>query len=286
MKPEPYPLFAALMNVAEFFIKGVIVGFVVAAPVGPVAVMCIHRTIAHGRIAGYVCGLGAAAADTIFGAIAALGLGFIAADIIAHNTWLRFVGGGILVVLGLRMVLARHLTTRAERQEEREEREERGDRLQPAPPASPLEYHIGNFISAFTVMITNPITLISFAAIFASIDISGIHDQIRWGTSLVIGVFLGGALWWTLLITGTAMIRRHVTETGILWVSRISGALILAFGIVLLVFPTTFGRAAERSEKAIPDLVAPATNINAAPATGNNAAPAVSTGSAPTSAKK
>ncbi len=225
------------MYLAEFFIKGLIVGFVVAAPVGPVAVMCIHRTITHGRLAGYVCGLGATVGDTIFGAVAALGLGFIAAELIANHDWLRLVGGGVLVALGLRMALARRLASRVERQEELEERVEQA---QPSRKALGLDDHLGNCAAAFTIIITNPITLISFAAIFASVDISNIREHVRWGVSLVAGVMLGAALWWTLLVSGTSLISHRVTETGILWLSRVSGAVILAFGLTLLLFPSAF----------------------------------------------
>ncbi|MEE8563144.1 MAG: LysE family transporter, partial [Alphaproteobacteria bacterium] len=168
------------MNTAEFLIKGLIVGFLVAVPVGPVAVMCIHRTIAHGRLAGYVCGLGATLADTVFGAIAALGLGFIAAELIANQSWLRIGGGILLVALGLRLALSRRLTRGAEAQERQEEREEErhgqgngeDDGTGSLSSSQGLDAHIGNFASSFVVMITNPITLLSFAAIFAAIDIA------------------------------------------------------------------------------------------------------------------
>ena len=159
------------MNTAEFFFKGLMVGFLVAAPVGPVAIMCIHRTIAHGRIAGYVCGLGATLADTVFGAIAALGLGFIAAELIANQFWFRIGGGILLVGLGLRLAFSKHLTRGAEAQEREEERDGQGDGAAALPSSQGLDDHIGNFASSFVVMITNPITLVSFAAIFAAIDI-------------------------------------------------------------------------------------------------------------------
>jgi threonine/homoserine/homoserine lactone efflux protein len=225
------------MNTAEFFIKGLIVGFLIAAPVGPVAVMCIHRTIARGRIAGYVCGLGATTADTIFGVIAALGLGFIASELLAFHDWLRIGGGIILVALGLRIVLSRHLSARAEQQEAQEEREERA----PSPlAASRLDYHIGNFVAAFAIMITNPITLVSFAAVFAFIDIAHVNEQARWGAALITGVFLGAGTWWTILVLITGRFHQNVTENGLLWVNRISGALILICGLVLLLLPTGF----------------------------------------------
>ncbi len=238
------------MYTAEFFIKGLIVGFLIAAPVGPVAVMCIHRTIAHGRLAGYVCGLGASLADTIFGAIAALGLGFLATELMTHHIWLRVVGGVVLVALGLRMTFSRHLSSRAEKQEAEEEREEQ--RIAPKPTGSRLDFHIGNFAAAFAITITNPITLFSFAAVFAFIDISDIGDYTRWGVSLVTGVFVGAALWWMLLVMGASLLRHRINDTGILWVNRISGALILAFGLALLLFPSTFNGRSEAGAPAAP----------------------------------
>jgi threonine/homoserine/homoserine lactone efflux protein len=226
------------MNTAEFFFKGLMVGFLIAAPVGPVAVMCLHRTIAHGRLAGYVCGLGATVGDTIFGAIAAFGLGFIATELVANQLWLRWVGGVFLIVLGLKLALSRHLTRRAEAQEREEEREEgQSADAPPAPQRQGLEDHIANFASSFAVMITNPITLVAFAAIFATIDIGEIGEKTRWGLSLVAGVFAGGALWWTILITVASLCRHRINEQGILWVNRGSGALILVFGVVILFFP-------------------------------------------------
>lgn len=226
------------MNTAEFLLKGLVVGFLVAAPVGPVAVMCIHRTIAHGRLSGYICGLGATLADTVFGAIAALGLGFIAGELIANQTWFRVGGGVLLVALGLRLALSRHLTRRAEAQErEEEEDEERQEDTKDAAPAQRIDDHIGNFASAFAVMITNPITLVSFAAVFATVDIGEIHEKSIWALALIAGVFAGGALWWTTLINLAGLFRHRINEQGILWVSRGSGALILVFGIAVLFFP-------------------------------------------------
>ncbi len=222
------------MLTAEFFVKGLIVGFLIAAPVGPVAVMCIHRTLAHGRVAGIVCGLGATIADTIFGAVAALGFGFVANILMAHHAWLRIGGGILLVLLGLKLAFARHLTAAAEKQEAEEER---GERLQPRPSDSRIEFHIGNFIAAFAIMITNPITLVSFAAIFAAIDIAHIGEDARWGASLVAGVFLGAALWWSSLVLVSGGLRHRIDAGAILWINRISGGLICVFGLVLLLFP-------------------------------------------------
>ncbi|MCZ6847209.1 MAG: hypothetical protein O7F75_00005, partial [Alphaproteobacteria bacterium] len=87
------------------------------------------------------------------------------------------------------------------------------------------------------VMITNPITLLSFAAIFAAIDIAEIGEKTRWAFALVAGIFAGGALWWTILITVSSLFRHRIDAQGILWVSRGAGALVLIFGLVILFFP-------------------------------------------------
>lgn len=202
------------MEFWTYFYKGIFVGFVIAAPVGPVGIMCIHRTICQGKLAGYVSGLGAALADTFFGAIAAFGFGFIAAPLIDHNNWLRFVGGVVLCLIGLRSLVTRKL---------------------PAPATRDRTNLVGDFVSSFLVTLTNPITVISFAAIYAAMNIPHLGGELRWGMALTVGVFIGAAVWWLLLTVVAGAFHGRVAERGVLWVNRISGAVILGFGILLLV---------------------------------------------------
>ena len=202
------------MEFWTYFYKGLLVGFVVAAPVGPVAIMCIHRTICQGKVAGYLSGLGAALADTFFGAIAAFGFSFIAAPLIDHNNWLRFGGGVALCLIGLRSIVTRKL---------------------PPPATRDRKSLIGDFVSAFLVTLTNPITVIFFAAIYAAIDIPGMADNKQLGLALTLGVFGGAAVWWFLLTTVAGVFHGRLAERGILWINRISGGVILAFGVLLLI---------------------------------------------------
>lgn len=202
------------MEFWTYFYKGLFVGFVVAAPVGPVAILCIHRTICQGKIAGYLSGLGAALADTFFGAIAAFGFSFIAALLIDHNNWLRFGGGVALCLIGLRSLLTRKM---------------------PPPAARDGKSLVGDFISAFLVTLTNPITVISFAAIYAAIDIPHLAEDTRWGMALTVGVFVGAAVWWFLLTAVAGFFHGRLAERGVLWINRISGGMILAFGVLLLI---------------------------------------------------
>ena len=201
------------MDVTTLFWKGLIVGVVVAAPVGPVAVMCIHRAIAQGKLAGYVSGLGAALADAIYGAIAAFGVGFLMAPLLDHNDWVRGGGGVILCLVGLRAMLTRRT---------------------PAPATRDREKLLSDFVSAFFVTLTNPTTIISFAAIFAAVNIPHIADHPRLGVVLTVGVLAGATAWWFALTTVAALFHGRVADRGMLWIARISGGIIFAFGALLL----------------------------------------------------
>lgn len=201
------------MEFWNYFAKGVFVGFVIAAPVGPVGIMCIHRSICQGKIAGYVSGVGAALADTLFGAIAAFGFSFLSGALIDHNDWLRFVGGTVLCLIGLRSVFTRKLP----------------------PPATPDRKDlVGDFVSAFLVTLTNPITVISFAAIYAAMNIPSLGSDIRWGVALTVGVFVGATAWWFLLTIVAGAFHGRVADRSVLWINRVSGGVIAVFGVLLL----------------------------------------------------
>jgi len=222
-----------------YFVKGIVAGFIIAMPVGPVAIMCVHRTLIQGALYGYISGIGAAAGDTVFGAIAAFGLGFLADDLMAHNEIFRLVGGAILCLLGVRGMFTRRL---------------------PDPAADDRRSYFGDGISAFFVTLTNPITLVSFAAVLAALNIHGVTDHLRWSISLTSGVFTGAVAWWILLTTVTRGLRSRMTDKRLLWVTRATGALIILFGVLLLfslvsIDAETFG---EHMPSARPGTEAPA----------------------------
>ncbi len=195
------------------FVKGLIIGFMIAAPVGPINVLCARRTIMHGRIVGLVSGLGAAAADTFFGAIAAFGLNFIHALLMSERTWLGLAGAGILVVIGLRTLLA----TPPRPQEN-------------APDPANLA---GDFTSTCFLTLTNPVTILSFLAAFSAFGLQG-NDQVNlddW--LLLLGVFLGSTAWWILLTTGVGIFRDKFNDGTLRWANRIAGVIILGFAAVI-----------------------------------------------------
>jgi threonine/homoserine/homoserine lactone efflux protein len=208
---------------AALLLKGVIIGLSIAAPVGPIGVLCIRRTLAEGRIAGLASGLGAATADAIYGCIAAFGLTFISGFLVSQQTWLRLIGGLFLCFLGARTLLARP----AER-----------------PAAASGVGLSGVYASTFILTLTNPMTILSFAAVFAGLGLANTGGDYVSALLLVGGVFLGSASWWLLLSGGVSLLRDRFGATGLRWVSRVSGVIIIVFGIVALVSVTSvYGRA-------------------------------------------
>ncbi|MFQ5958210.1 MAG: LysE family translocator [Alphaproteobacteria bacterium] len=202
------------MNSIDFFIRGIAVGFVIAAPVGPIGVLCIRRTLAYGRIPGLLSGLGAALADSFYGCIAAFGITAVSDFLIGQGTLLRLLGGVVLCLLGLKTFLA----TPAEEGEE--------------PQARTLA---GAFGSTFFLTLTNPMTILAFAAIFAGLGLGTRSGNLVAAAALVGGVFLGSALWWIGLSATTGLFHGRIADDTLGWINRVSGSLIGGFGIAALV---------------------------------------------------
>lgn len=195
-------------------LRGGLIGLSIAAPVGPIGVLCIRRTLAEGRLAGLVSGLGAATADALYGCIAGFGLTVISSLLVSQQAWLRLAGGLFLCYLGLKTLLAR-----------------------PAQQAAVVKGRgvLGTYASTFFLTLTNPMTILSFAAIFAGLGLGQTHGDYVSAGLLVLGVFLGSAGWWLLLSSGVGVFRARFPAAGLLWVNRISGIIILGFGVVALV---------------------------------------------------
>jgi len=198
------------------FVRGVAIGLAIAAPVGPIGVLCIRRTLAEGRLAGFVTGLGAATADTVYGAVAAFGLTAVSAFLVSQQDWLRLIGGAFLLYLGIRTFLTRPMPQTAVR-------DDKSSRTL-----------AGDYASTFLLTITNPLTIISFAAVFAGLGLGSGYDDLGSALLLVAGVFTGSALWWLLLSGGVSLLRGRITENGLRWVNRVSGVIITVFGVIAL----------------------------------------------------
>ena len=191
------------------FVRGIALGFSIAAPVGPIGLLVIRRSLADGRAAGLATGLGAAAADAVFGAIAGLGLTAITALLAGGSFWLKLVGGLFLCVLGVRAARARPA--------------EEAD-------ASGRAGHVRAFASTFALTLTNPMTIMSFAAIIASVGVGAAGPG--GVAAFVAAVFVGSALWWLLLSAGVGMFRSRIAPRALGWINVASGLLLVGFGVV------------------------------------------------------
>jgi len=195
------------------FLKGLIVGFSIAAPVGPIGVLCIRRSLVRGWIHGFITGLGAATADAAYGFVAGFGLTIISSFLINHSTWLNLMGGLFLCYLGLTTFQSR-----------------------PAREAAPAagDGLISEYASTFLLTLTNPMTILLFVAVFTGLGIAVTKENYAGATVLVMGVFTGSAFWWLILTSFTGLLKTRLDMQGLKWVNKISGLIILAFGLAAL----------------------------------------------------
>jgi threonine/homoserine/homoserine lactone efflux protein len=197
---------------AGLLLRGMLIGLAIAAPVGPIGVLCIRRTLRDGPLAGLITGLGAASADAIYGAIAAFGLGAVMSRLTGISFWTQLIGGVFLVYLGLRTLLER-----------------------PAEHAANVNRRglLGAYASTFLLTLTNPATIIAFLAIFAGLGLGA--GVAGWNALLLVGgVFLGSATWWLLLSGGVSLFRSRMTPRNLRWVNIVAGLILLGFGLAAL----------------------------------------------------
>ena len=197
-----------------FFFKGLIVGFVIAAPVGPIGVLCARRTLTLGRRAGFFSGMGAATADSVYGFIAAFGLTYVSDLLIDHQYWLRLAGGALLCIIGVRTLMAE-----PERQR--------------AVPKTAGRF-AGMYTSTFFLTLTNPMTILSFAAVFAGFGLAGARGSFVSAGTLILGVFLGSGLWWLFLVGVFSLFKRRFEHHELQWVNRVAGIIIAGSGVLAL----------------------------------------------------
>ena len=201
-------------SVLSILVRGMVIGFSIAAPVGPIGVLCIRRTLAEGRAAGLVSGLGAATADAAYGCIAGFGLTFISGVLVSGEFWFRLIGGAFLVYLGVRTLLARPADEAA------------------AAGGSGLA---AAYASTFFLTLTNPMTILSFMAVFASLGVANAGGDYGSAAILVLSVFAGSALWWFGLSGLVSLFRSRIDVRALRWVNRVSGVIIAGFGLLALV---------------------------------------------------
>ena len=198
------------MRALELLIRGLLAGLFIAAPVGPVNVLCISRTLSKGRISGILSGLGAATADTFYGAIAGFSITFVIQFLTREEFWIRLVGGILLLLIGISYYFKQPQSLSTLKQESAQR---------------------SDYASTFFLTLTNPTTVLSFLAILTALGLR--EKNASWLTMLlVLGIFCGSMLWWLLLISIVNRFRHRIDDHAMLWMNRVAGLAIGGFGVI------------------------------------------------------
>ncbi|KIL99751.1 putative threonine efflux protein [Paramagnetospirillum magnetotacticum MS-1] len=202
------------MDPVILYLRGIAIGFAIAAPIGPVGILCIRKALADGRLAAFVAGLGAALADSLFGAVAAFGIGAVMSFIDGQMVVLKMVGGVFMLGLGVHTWRSAALSVEAE------------------PGRGPGMAR--DFLSTFAITITNPGTIFGVAGVFAALGPMG-KPGIGLPTGLLVaGIFSGSALWWLTLSALASAARNRFTPERMRLFNHLSGAMLMVFGAAAL----------------------------------------------------
>lgn len=199
----------------SFLFKGLFIGFAIAAPVGPIGILCIRRTLANGRLAGLLSGLGAASADMSYGAVAAFGLTIFQNLLLGAQFWLHILGGLFLIYLGINTFLTKPINNKVDE--------------------SSVHGLLQSYLSTLGLTLANPATIISFTGIFAVLRLGDTHGDTLSAIFMVLGVFLGSSIWWLTLSMLVGLIREKFTPVWMTWVNRFAGVMIFGFGLTAFV---------------------------------------------------
>lgn len=195
-------------------LKSLIIGFAIAAPVGPIGVLCIQRSLHDGFKIGLMTGLGAALADGTYGLIAGFGLTALSSLLVAHQFWIHVLGGLFLLYLGIKLFLTK-------------------PREKSAGNSDKSSWHA--LCTTYFLTLTNPATILSFVAVFAGLGLGTIHPSYVDAIILVLGITIGSIIWWLILSSGVVFMLHHrLSQTMMQGINRLSGLIIFVFGIVAL----------------------------------------------------
>jgi threonine/homoserine/homoserine lactone efflux protein len=184
-------------------LKSMVLGLSIAAPVGPIGILCIRRSLVDGRMAGLICGLGAATADAFYGALGGFALNGISTWLVRGKVWMMSGGGLFLLYLGWKTVRS-------------------------AAPGTAAGSATGAYFSTLLLTLSSPLTILSFAAAFAGIGAAGSV------TTVLVGVFVGSALWWLFLTAAAGAARGRLTPRMFATINRLSGMTLVGFGLYTL----------------------------------------------------
>ncbi len=197
---------------AGLFIKGSLIGFSMAIPIGPVGMLCVQHSLRRGLLAGIAAGLGAALADALYGCMAGFGICLVSHTLLYYQMWLQLIGALVLLYIGMRIFKSRAVDLSKNTQEDFSCRK--------------------IFLTTFVLTLTNPFTLLCFTAVYAGLGISPVEEGLLSGAMLVGGILLGAAIWWLLLSCGVSFVAKRWGIHSSPFLNRISGALLMGFGSI------------------------------------------------------
>jgi threonine/homoserine/homoserine lactone efflux protein len=198
------------------FLQGIIIGLTLAVPVGPISLLCIRRSIADGRLHGIISGFGVATADSLYAAVAVLGLTAISGIIVAHQIFFRIFASLVLMAVGVNVFLSLPV----------EPGENRGQESYPK-----------DYLSMLAIALANPLTILFFIIVLPGIGITLGGASLSTSAEFVLGIFSGSVAWWVLLCGAIGSVRTSLSTRNLQRINRISGILIVCFGIgALLLF--------------------------------------------------
>lgn len=194
-------------------LMGIIAGFTLAIPIGPIGILCIRKTLSEGLFPGLIIGLGAASVDFLYSGVASFGLTVISDTINNQKILVKILGGVLFLILGLKILYNQHSTFNTSNK--------RVGKLK-------------SYISTFLITLANPLTIFAFLTFFA---ILGLSIELSYFDSIVLslGVFIGSITWFFLLSSNIVYFRRKINLNQMFWVNRISGSFIIASGVVLII---------------------------------------------------
>src|ERR671918_2046368 len=197
----------------HLLLQGMIIGLVVAVPFGPLGLLCINRALLMGRLCGLFSGFGVATADALAAGISALGISLVSGFLTDHQIILRFIGGIFLCYLGLKIY---HTEPRQQ------------------SPQSNVNGLLGAYVTTFLLTFSNPVTVLSFIAIYAGWGVESLSGHYFAAAVLTLGVFIGSTLWWIAMFLSLTAYRDRFNMQLLSWIHKISGAVIAAFGFIVL----------------------------------------------------
>jgi threonine/homoserine/homoserine lactone efflux protein len=212
-------------------LQAIVIGYVVAAPVGAVGAICIRRSLHGHRFEALLCGLGSAIADGVFAAVAALGLSLVIEWLEEHHSELSLVGGVFLLGYGIYLILHAKALMRGQHDTETME-----DDVSPWSTRGLVE-RAGMIFTGFGLTIINPATFLGFMGAFAGLKVlgpTGEAETLAIGTTLVLGVAAGSTLWWITLIAGASAVRRNVSRSILVLINRVLGAFVALVGVAAM----------------------------------------------------